>query len=313
MHKVEFDEPVEGLKKLQQPLSFLSASVKIEILDPVNKQFYQSCSGAYISDSGEMLTASHCLDHCRFKEDGTRRFPGAEADRCEIRINGVVQSAEVLIAGDCEFERKNEYHNRLASELSVTHVSENCRKDLSDYAVLRVPRKEALGKFACLGLSEKRPGLDEGVFTMGYPSQTFRSVAYHGAKDAPGGVLRVSSGNILKSAQCEHKWKARTNIEHLIYGKEGAENLALPEKSYALGRDSLQTTVDAVPGSSGGPLINAAGEIVGVASSASREVHDNNTECRGATFFQPVVDLKAKLGPRLGSCDKNKAGAGTAL
>ena len=165
-----------------------------------------------------------------------------------------------------------------------------------DFAVLHPKNKSALGNFSCLPLAESKPNLQDGVFAITYPTSTgraFGGVKDPNEKDAPGGTLSLSSGQVVSKSTCTVKWKAQGPVQTVLYGSaiQGKE-MAMPASLLKWYGGKIQTTVDFVPGSSGGPLLNSKGEIVGVVSTSMSGLQNNYQECRGSTVFEPVPKMK---------------------
>jgi hypothetical protein len=121
----------------------------------------------------------------------------------------------------------------------------------------------------------------------------------------------VSTGKIVNQKTCE-KYSQAMGLMGYIYGrKKIPENMDLPD--YAGYGVMVQTTVDAVHGNSGGPLITSSGEIVGNYSFSFVGVNDFYQECRGSTFFQPVTQLPAEIKSKIGSCQKRRASQGSEI
>lgn len=298
----DFEEGEAGLRRLGRG-NFVRASVPLKLY---NRDGGYDCSGVIVSDEGHVLTASHCLDSCRFEADGTP----SKSKRCVIQIKEQILSFEVLKGNACPIALKEKVEMlRLAGRATDSYPA-NCQdQDLTDYALLKPALADDLGSYSCLPIAATKPAVGTPVFTMGYPGQSFRAKYQRpGAKDAAGDTLSVSTGLIVDEPTCESRSAALNAFTRFIYGEEESmARLKIQNVVRTIYRHTLQTTVDAVPGSSGGPLINQAGEVVGVASVIDPWVHNTKKECRGATFFQPVADLSGLR------CEKRRSAMGEAL
>jgi V8-like Glu-specific endopeptidase len=292
----DFENGEEGLHRLGHA-NFLGASVNLKFYF---REQASDCSGVVVSDEGHVLTASHCLDTCRFTEEG---LPTG-ARRCVAQVKDRVLSFEVLKGNSCALPVKQKAEMRKLAGFGVDSLPANCQDgDLTDYAVLKPAQPDDLGPFSCLPIAEKKPAVGEAVFTLGYPGPTQRAQAERpSAKDAPGDQLALSTGSIVDSPYCESRSAATNAVSRFLFGDgERTAQLKVQDVVRTLFRHSLQTTVDVSHGSSGGPLIDGQGRVVGVASVVDPWVHNEKHECRGATFFQPVAELSGLR------CEKRRA------
>lgn len=282
----DFESGAEGLSFVGRP-SFATAAVKLRVFQG---DLSQDCSGVIVSDEGHLLTASHCLDICRFNEDGT---PTGK-NRCLIKVNDRAIGFTVLRGNTCTIQQRQKAEIAKKYRKSLDEFPNNCLDgDLNDFALLKPTLLGDLGEFSCLEIAPQKPRVGEDVFAMGYPNQTFR--AQHerpNAKDAPGGKLAISTGKVVSSNTCDQRWVAQDGFNRFIFGsREMPEKKEIQEIVKSLWGHSIQTTVDIFQGSSGGPLVNSQGQVAGVASVMDAFVHNEKRECRGATFFQPVETL----------------------
>lgn len=289
VHKVDFLPAAEALQQLGKSLSFVSAAVEMRL--PGSGNSLPECSGSFISDDGDILTASHCMDSCRFNGDGSSKNTGGT---CELVINGVKQELEVIKGGACSHKVSVDVQAAKKKGQSLEGFPENCRAGaIEDYAILHPKNKSALKNFSCLPLAEGKTNLQDNVFAMGYPSSTQRS-SVPNSRDAESGTLAISTGQIVSKPTCTQKWVAAKGVSKLFYGS-GVQTteVEIPPELLEQVQGKLQTTVDLSPGSSGSPLINSRGEIVGSASTIiSSKLHNWTRECAGATSFQPAPRWK---------------------
>lgn len=310
VHKADFKEATAGLKELGKPLSFLSAAVHIGLFSKkTDKDPSGSCSGAYVSDDGTILTASHCFDECRFHHE-TGELNGVKT--CYVDLNGSRQEVEILKASSCPFGLKEMALKDLSRGSKSDDLPKGCRNgDLDDMAVIRPTKVAALKAFACLPVATSDPALNESVFTMGNPAPTYRRHNMGDVSDSSGDRRMVSSGKVIESNTCEQLWQAQ-GIARLWYGSK-----KYPEQKEISGMGAMgiaiQTTVDAVQGSSGGPLINQNGEVAGVVSFGMAAFHNAYHECKGATFFQRVSKWADYISPKPSSCSQRRASQGESL
>ena len=123
VHNVEFQPAAEGLKSLGKSLSFMSAATQVDVSDPRGGK-PDSCSGSFISDDGDLLTASHCLDRCRFNDDGSLK---SNVTTCQVKVNGVLQDMEIVKAGACSHKISLESMELQSQGKSTESLPANCR------------------------------------------------------------------------------------------------------------------------------------------------------------------------------------------
>lgn len=271
------DVKFQDVTKIKGGLAATAAIAKITM--PDNSR----CSGAYISDEGHMLTATHCLEGCfRSKPVDSPR----KNLTCTLDINGKKKKVRVLMMSVCPA-------NQVIKE--SLEGKESC-PDEADIAIVLPETPPA--DFACLGISTSVAAVNDSVTALGHPGSTSRPDG--GNSDGAG--MYASYGRVVQQDYC-----TVTEGKNLYTSRlNGVEKT----------RDHfIQTTVDVVPGSSGGPLINSKGEIVGVTSFITSP-HSQERECKGGTFFEPLTSIDG-MTTRWGTrgeiekmtCDKRKAGA----
>ena len=313
------------MNELPHTLDSMSATpqLKLTVTDPTTHLSERvSCSSTIISDSGLILTAAHCLSGC--VKDAKAKKNGAFVNSqheivCQVAVSGVETAATIKVMGHCPAPDIVESiiaatHPDFQSEMSPA-MRETCKNE--DEIAIIEPIKKQTKNAHCLPLVFANPAVGEKLATQGYPARTHRLDgvdAHHGeAKDAPGGQLTWSTGARIESPTCH----LRPQNPELDEGED-----APMETTDELRGRFLQTTVDFVKGSSGGPLLNSRGEVVGVASLINpfaRELDPQKTlnpiaeECRGSTFFSPTTKIQsmiAKQAPQLFQqlkCEQHRA------
>lgn len=234
-----------------------------------------SCAGAIVSDTGEILTARHCIDDCLFdwteKEGYVKKKP---PHTCKRFIDGQEHELEIEVP---PIECPNEIERKFKQELS----SMCSRFPTSDWAILRT-KKPLHRSFKCLGIDSQKPKVTDSVFALGFPIATNRPEG-----NSTPGALNYSEGEVVEEDRCEFVGKPPANRR---------TGIALPPNQLPEFREAyLQTTSDSLPGSSGGPLLNARSfELLGVASFGNTDNSDSQ-ECKGASFYQRALHLREKF------------------
>lgn len=264
----------QDVTKIKGGLSATAAIAKITMPDG------SRCSASYISDQGHMLTATHCLEGC-FR---SKRIRAPQRNlQCILDIGGKKTKVRVLMMSVCE-----------ASQVIKESLTgkETC-PDEADVAVVLPDSPPA--SFACLGISTTVANTGDAVMALGHPGYTNRP----GGGNSDGAGMYASYGKVIQQDYCTVT-EGNTTRTHPLGGIENTRD------------HFIQTTVDVVPGSSGGPLINQRGEIVGVTSFITAP-HSQERECKGGTFFEPLTSIDG-MATRWGSrgeiqsmsCDRRK-------
>lgn len=216
-----------------------------------------TCSGSFVSDQGHILTASHCAEVCLADPHRTGERQNM---KCEIEVNGKKVPVRIVTMSPCLAEDRMK---------AFDAGRDDCQNE-GDIAIL-LP-DEPPTEFSCLAMAAAPPAEGEAVYALGYPGKTTRADG-----NSNGTRMYMSYGNVRKSDTCK---KDTTGADVAI------KSPAIYQKRM------IQTTVDIAPGSSGGPLINSNGEVVGVASLVlNKQVAVS--ECAGSTFFESLTHLNA--------------------
>ena len=312
----DFEPAALGLQKLHQSEKIQSALIhfsvpdKRNVLDPASN----NCTATVISDSGLLLTASHCFDQCRFEKDGRpalldqygRRTSGKMVQSCFAVINNQILKLLIVEANSCAIGKKP----GAPGGPSLEKAPENCQDhDFKDLAVVLPDSREALGDFSCLPVAERKEILGESVFALGYPRGTMRAeMEDPEAKDSDGLNMMVSSGQIVKKMSCDQVIKTSSWLDHQLYGSEKRIKKNIDPELQEYISNFIQTSVDSVGGMSGGPLINSQQEIMGVVSWGIDQFQNIEHRCPGVTFVQSALDWKKNLtySPRALECLKRR-------
>lgn len=274
-----------GIENL--PLQIMKASPKIEFFHKNGKRA-ALCSGSFISDKGDLLTASHCLDSCR--SENWSKFD------CSVKLDGQPANISILLADRCLAEFWNN---------SATGCDKLVHTDLAILRVSQLPQN-----FSCLHLSLEKPSSGK-VKLVGFPTKTTRSG--NSNEDSDGMSQYISEGEILHSDSCTIK-SLGPQVEKLYADKKYYRDLKigdqLPIASYELDRlkNFIQISNSMMVGNSGGPLLNEQNEIIGVASyipafsvakghAFSWDTYEaiHHIDCAGAGAVEPTEKLQVAL------------------
>lgn len=265
-----------------------------------------TCTGVLISDNGHVQTASHCMDKCYAE--------GA----CQILINDKPQNVKMVAINPCG-DKVKVVAEKMQKKEVPTEADLQCtyQNDMNIFRLEQIPEG-----MKCLPLSDREPGVDENVYTMGYPRKTNRKQNNTLAKDSDGEQMYFSIGKVVKRDYCEEK----VHLPGYKTVRKQSVDLQVIEK---IGPDTIQTTIDAVGGNSGGPLIDSTGHVLGTTSFTMYNDVDNKGRptvyCAGSSFFTKTKNLgnlrlSKKLESDLGAlywkslkCINRRAGSGASI
>lgn len=276
-------DPPKGFQPLDQEMARLGwtpahRQALVEIGNVTSGE--TQCTGTYVTDSGVILTASHCLDECVFETSKQivfsknffvwtshlRRGQNQRDLRCRFLINGRSSEVKVRAMSKCAWPAVT------SAMIEAKHPQAFCRGEI-DLALIEPIEKDPNQR--CMNLDTSGSlSLGESVFSIGAPEKTTRTWG----GNSSGRGLYVSYGELISSPTCL---------------RENGERVAMDVREMPGYQTRLQTSVDAEKGMSGAPLLRGD-RIVGVAhgrlaESTSREA------CLGASFFEPVSKLKTRL------------------
>lgn len=250
----------------------MAAATRLEAEDGDYK-----CSGSYVSDEGHILTAAHCIDDCIFDNKRGHRVRSDGVHICQLKVNQDLINVAVLRVPVCKASKKVDLLQNTEHRGSLSKKDFACIGDPDMVILLPEDKPEA---FSCLPLAtEHKQG--DSVSTFGFPRATTRDTGNSNGED-----LYFSEGKILK------------NHPYCSTGVPGSTPWRLSKSSHNGMRwfGHIRTDVDVVKGSSGGPLVNSSGEVIGVAAySGSGVMQNEQRECKGASFFEPTNNLVKDL------------------
>lgn len=258
------------------------------------------CTGTKLTEDGDVLTAFHCLKECLFKQnwfdthEDTANLSG-EAVRVfrQTRAHAPVtckllvpfMEVQVIDAPKC-------IAYVLKENGDLGRVSESAPGDCDksqDVLTFRMQQPEFLKDLTCAPLSSgPAPHVNDRVFSVGYPSATF-----FGKEDSDGKNMYRSRGRVMRQQSCE--WTSPNG---------GRLRSSFP---FEVGLHVLQVSVSAVPRSSGSPLFNRYGEIIGVASGIYSPLMSPGSYCAGGVFFSNLsrFDISQDLKRGNSACTKS--------
>lgn len=259
-----------SIERLTTPVAASAAFVAI---GPSNS----ICSGSYISDSGHIATAGHCLDQCMFGEQNSIQNT---TGKCELNINGTMTSVRILSMASCTQRQIRQANAQMEG------FDPSCANQ-SDVAIVIAENRPE--NFACLAMAQGEVD-SEDLFTMGIPNRTRRGDGF----DSDGSTLQFSTGRIFPKSETSCIVGANGILTDRIFGRHQPGNrLSLPELSVRiLGQHDVRTTIDGVNGNSGGPLMNEHAEILGVGSARlfNQQRDLSKVSCLGTMLFSRFPD-----------------------
>lgn len=289
------------------------------------KQSAGSCSGVFISDEGHFLTAFHCLQGLtnsrgNFLESlgyhgieskswtdfvaGGRRTPG------DIRISKVslgktgLRTFEqqtgigivLLGAGFPRFGVPNE--TELDEETLSNYQSLN-----EDFAILKMPAASA-ARYGCTVLAKEEPVDGTWLAAHGYSRVNLPPDTPYWETPA-----KMSQGRSVELAEADFVPVCQ-DLGAIVELNENPHRLYESWKQTWDSKTSFSMTGEGLPGMSGGPVLNANDELVGISSAAGNFVYlSDSTPFIGATRAtfvreQAQAILGADAAKRVFNCEK---------
>ncbi len=278
------------VKEIAGVLSTYATSVSIKFL--LSNGQWEDCSGAIVSDQGHIMTAGHCFENCSdTKEIKTNpyemynSFSSGHSEKkerpskCIATIDGIETTVDVKLTSECSFEA----HQKVAG----LNPPQKC-SNFNDVAIV-LPQNQVTNK-KCLPLAHDYK-VGDRVYTIGYPSQTER-----GERDSDGKSQYASFGKIIPYSQKCRILKNSWGIDKIHKLDQPGDDVDFdPFLNPGMKLNAIQTTVDAVPGNSGGPLINEKSEIIAVGSFADTQKNNAFKQCKGSSFFSPIAGVNANV------------------
>lgn len=246
------------------------------------------CTATEISNTGDLLTARHCLQICLIRSGVLREklSNGAsffELERsqlgkaaCRVNIDGEEETVTVQATSPGLIL----YSTRLTFKVTNPEAYERLRAqgymEQGDFAIVRRERPSG----HCLPLG-KGPLAGE-LRSLGYPAETHRPDGFN----SDGKQLYFSQGKPLKSVR-----------ENSCFGELDPFRQEQAVKDYDH-PGATMATIDAYKGSSGSAVVNEWGEVTGLL--AEMYVHHGHdmaeTFCRGGTKALSIDHLRPMFG-----------------
>lgn len=280
--------PVEpNLKRLHLPQTLAKASVRLQPLT-AKGEINNDCTAVVISDKGHILTAAHCLYAClrragAYQEESPtiqRLIPSKLASiECPVLIDKQPTGLKVLATADC-----------------IDAGETKARPDPScvglDVALGQITQDLAP---VCAPLAPS--AAPQYAFALSYPFEKTLRLYGGEVKEL---TQYFSEGQLITFKPiCDRRMEEPRFPED---EKPGPRSLGPPEVIRMYEREvtegkQIQMTVDIIKGSSGAPIFDAAGRVLGIAKGYSLKRHNYLMECAGATFMAPfnVADLASRF------------------
>jgi serine protease Do len=228
------------------------------VVSPDKTTALQSCSGAFVSERGDILTAEHCLNKDMGRQaimDAFRPMPFAASGKLPDDLFTMFEPSTILgVWGDGGSEMEGLPIPGSDPDMEITVWQQQYMPgavltqqpavkavfvgstpiDQGDVAVIRIPVPM---KTPALPVAVSTPNFDDDIFAAGYPA----SVSLELADENP-----MQEPSIMKGS------------------------VAL-QQPYDMGKPGMQVTATMGHGMSGGPVVNKHGAIVGVVSNIASE------------------------------------------
>jgi hypothetical protein len=301
VHSADFTPIIEAINKFRLPAQILGASPRIEFIgaDGIRR----TCSSSVVSDSGNLLSAGHCIDDCMAAFKQTKVIIGMGGDpelsafdttkngvpskfSCAGFIDGRLTTFEVLAAKYCRMLAKGRNPS--------STMEKNCSRE-PDFAMLRP--NPALGRDTpCIKSSSGKDSLGKQILAIGHPNATRRARENPRARDSDGRSSYASFGEVVRKTECQTTGiiPQTLDLEEVLESKT----------------NHLQISADIVPGNSGGGVVTFNPvRVIGNVSSSS---NDAEISCPGASFATSNDQMRKAIRPQdlrafdaLFACEEN--------
>lgn len=248
---------------------------------------------------------------------------------CKVNVEGYgTLNFKVSAFGDCSQDSLRDslkqVKPRLKPEDRAKIIREICPTD-NDFIILQSDKLNVDG-VGCL-VGSNSPALGKKVYGAGFPMATAR----RNNKNSDGESLYITSGKVIEQNYCDqaiHKTEIKPSpkvggkgLEQVPFQMPAMEfppatSLDYSAKAYEFkridfnnsfkieinGLKLIQVTSDAVPGNSGGPLVESSGKILGIASVIYDADNSGSTfggnvfhKCSGSVFYIPIKTIQEKI------------------
>ncbi len=247
-------------------------AVKIVAIQP--NGLPMQCSGAYISDQGHILLASHCLELALFGKPITNPFQ--DQNLITLEVNERRSEWRVRLVSPC---RRPDIVASLPEYMALVSIRD-C--EYYDLAILEPIQPQSVA--GCVAVNDTSAPM-ASLFTVGFPVRTFRVRESNSMGDG----VYMSTGVVGESPICK---VAASSLKSRV-GTQISLSQAIDQ---AQTENAMQTSLDAVPGNSGGLVLDGeSGKPVAVVSfSTTADGFDPLRErCEaGSTFITPLGSLE---------------------
>lgn len=259
-----------GIEKAKQAIKASFSYHSLASGDPLG------CSGSYSSSAGHLTTSLHCMANClvnggyyiKIRDKGLVRTDKKFPAECAVSSPEGITKMKILAAGDC-----------------YSKLTEQCLGD-NDFILGQVEGRVT----TCAKARAKKTVVGESLMAVGTPVLT-----YERRHNADGKRPHFSFGKVIphETQFCDEIWIDEN-------GKERIEKKFIKNPADGF----VRTTADITFGSSGGPVIDANGEVIGI--NAGGTVNDVR-ECVGGNHFAPMSRILEKSKSQMGTQDFTSA------
>lgn len=250
----------------------MGASIRLIVERPGGKK--GGCSGTFVSNDGVFITARHCLQTCLEGLGAVVVTPTSEVPNSEYmqidpeRVRGkkcrtlfalsdisVPVTAEILATG------MGDIMNPVSTiagnpEKYFQLINSGIGPGSGDFIILKAETTKML---TCVPLATKVPTPNDRIWTFSFPSKTNRGDGF----DSDGTSLYISYGAV-RSGHADSGYPPLIQSSQTFKKGLNEETATAFLKALFDLKYSIWSDLDTVSGNSGGSILNADGELVGI-------------------------------------------------